>query len=85
MARFQRVAITAYRRSDSGDDTTRWGSVPHDHGELRGGVDYPELKRAVWDQARKYRHPRVLIEEKGSGTQLIPRAQTRGPALYSSL
>lgn len=38
---------------------------------FRRRLDYPDLKRAVWEQARKYRHPKVLIGDKGSGTQLI--------------
>jgi predicted phage terminase large subunit-like protein len=38
---------------------------------FRRRLDYPDLKRAVWEQSRKYRSPRVLIEDKGSGTQLI--------------
>jgi len=38
---------------------------------FRRRMDYPDLKRGVWEQARKHRHPRVLIEDKGSGTQLI--------------
>jgi predicted phage terminase large subunit-like protein len=60
---------------------TTWGVV---HGKyyllevLRRRLDYPELKRAVWDQARKYRHPRVLIEDKGSGTQLIQELKREG-------
>ncbi len=60
---------------------TTWGVV---HGKyyllevLRRRLDYPELKRSVWDQARKYGHPRVLIEDKGSGTQLIQELKREG-------
>src|SRR5580698_8141028 len=45
---------------------------------FRRRLDYPDLKRAVWDQARKYKHPRVLIEDKGSGTQLIQELKREG-------
>ena len=36
------------------------------------------MKRAVWEQARKHRHPRILIEDKGSGTQLIQELKREG-------
>jgi predicted phage terminase large subunit-like protein len=45
---------------------------------FRRRLDYPDLKRAVWEQARKYRHPKVLIEDKGSGTQLIQELKREG-------
>jgi predicted phage terminase large subunit-like protein len=45
---------------------------------FRRRLDYPDLKRAVWEQARKYRHPKVLIEDKGSGTQLIQELRREG-------
>jgi predicted phage terminase large subunit-like protein len=38
---------------------------------LRRRMDYPELKRAVRDQATLFRPSNILIEEKASGTQLI--------------
>jgi predicted phage terminase large subunit-like protein len=34
-------------------------------------MDYPELKRAVRDQAALFRPSNILIEDKASGTQLI--------------
>lgn len=45
---------------------------------FRRRLDYPELKRAVCEQARRYRHPKVLIEDKGSGTQLIQELKREG-------
>jgi predicted phage terminase large subunit-like protein len=60
---------------------TTWG-VANDKYYLldvfRRRLDYPELKRAVWEQARKFRHPRILIEDKGSGTQLIQELKREG-------
>jgi predicted phage terminase large subunit-like protein len=38
---------------------------------LRKRMDYPELKRAVQDQAERFRPRNILIEDKASGTQLI--------------
>jgi predicted phage terminase large subunit-like protein len=34
-------------------------------------MDYPELKRAVWQQAARFQPSNILIEDKASGTQLI--------------
>jgi len=34
-------------------------------------MDYPELKRAVWQQAAHFQPANILIEDKASGTQLI--------------
>jgi predicted phage terminase large subunit-like protein len=34
-------------------------------------MDYPDLKRAVRDQAERFRPSNILIEDKASGTQLI--------------
>lgn len=45
---------------------------------FRKRLEYPDLKRAVWEQARKYQHPRVLIEDKGSGTSLIQELKREG-------
>jgi predicted phage terminase large subunit-like protein len=45
---------------------------------FRRRLEYPDLKRAVWEQARKYPFPRVLIEDKGSGTQLIQELKREG-------
>jgi predicted phage terminase large subunit-like protein len=44
----------------------------------RRRLDYPDLKRAVLEQSRKYHMPRILIEDKGSGTQLIQELQREG-------
>jgi predicted phage terminase large subunit-like protein len=38
---------------------------------MRKRMDYPELKRAVRDQADRFRASNILIEDKASGTQLI--------------
>lgn len=38
---------------------------------LRRRLDYPDLKRAVRQQAERFRPTNVLIEDKASGTQLI--------------
>jgi len=38
---------------------------------LRRRMDYPDLKRAVREQAERFRPATVLIEDKASGTQLI--------------
>jgi len=45
---------------------------------FRRRLDYPELKRAVWEQSRRYGHPKVLIEDKGSGIQLIQELKREG-------
>ncbi len=38
---------------------------------FRQRIDYPELKRAVRDQAERFRATNILIEDEASGTQLI--------------
>ena len=38
---------------------------------FRRRLDYPELKRAVHEQARQHRADVILIEDRASGTQLI--------------
>jgi predicted phage terminase large subunit-like protein len=38
---------------------------------LRRRMDYPDLKRAVEEQAERFRPTNILIEDKASGTQLI--------------
>lgn len=38
---------------------------------MRRRLDYPDLKRAVQDQANHHRPTNILIEDKASGTQLI--------------
>jgi predicted phage terminase large subunit-like protein len=60
---------------------TTWGVANGKYWLLdvfRRRLDYPDLKRAVWEQARKQPHPRVLIEDKGSGTQLIQELKREG-------
>lgn len=60
---------------------TTWGVVAGKYYLLdvfRRRLEYPDLKRAVWEQARRYRHPKVLIEDKGSGTQLIQELKRKG-------
>jgi predicted phage terminase large subunit-like protein len=53
---------------------TTWG-VYNDHYYLldvfRRRLNYPELKRAVIAQARLHKADSILIEDKGSGTQLL--------------
>jgi predicted phage terminase large subunit-like protein len=53
---------------------TTWGAY-NDHYYLldvfRRRLNYPELKRAVIDQARLFNANSILIEDKASGTQLI--------------
>lgn len=38
---------------------------------LRKRMDYPELKRAVWQQAARFQPSNISVEDKASGTQLI--------------
>jgi predicted phage terminase large subunit-like protein len=38
---------------------------------LRKRMNYPELKRAVWQQSARFQPTNILIEDKASGTQLI--------------
>jgi predicted phage terminase large subunit-like protein len=38
---------------------------------LRQRLDYPDLRRAVLDQAERFRPSNILVEDKASGTQLI--------------
>jgi phage terminase large subunit-like protein len=51
---------------------------------LRERMEYPELKRAVCQQAEAFNASVVLIEDKASGTQLIQElvelASTPSPA-----
>jgi predicted phage terminase large subunit-like protein len=53
---------------------TTWGVFDEHYYLLdvfRRRLNYPELKRAVIEQARLYRTDSILIEDKASGTQLI--------------
>ncbi|MCU1246996.1 MAG: Phage uncharacterized protein-like protein, partial [Edaphobacter sp.] len=45
---------------------------------FRFRLDYPDLKRAVYDYARQYEPRNVLIEDKASGTQLIQELRRDG-------
>ncbi|MBN8520313.1 MAG: phage terminase large subunit [Alphaproteobacteria bacterium] len=45
---------------------------------FRRRMDYPELKRAVKDQATLYSATTILIEDKASGTQLIQELKYEG-------
>jgi predicted phage terminase large subunit-like protein len=49
-------------------------------GVLRRRMEFPELKRAVFEQAQTYRATVVLIEDKASGTQLIQELINEGLA-----
>lgn len=60
---------------------TTWGVADGKYYLLdvfRKRLEYPDLKRAVWEQAQRYQHPRILIEDKGSGTQLIQELKREG-------
>jgi predicted phage terminase large subunit-like protein len=67
---------TANKESELADYSvcTTWG-VKRDQlyllHVLRKRMEYPDLKRAVTEQARDWRANIVLIEDKASGTQLI--------------
>jgi len=45
---------------------------------LRRRMEYPELKRAVRDQARWFRPEHILVEDMGSGTALIQELMREG-------
>jgi predicted phage terminase large subunit-like protein len=45
---------------------------------LRSRMEYPELKRAVRDQAPKHKSNNILIEDHASGTQLIQELVREG-------
>ena len=45
---------------------------------VRGKYPYPELKRMVMKTAAQYAHPKILIEEAGSGISLIQDLQAEG-------
>lgn len=45
---------------------------------LRKRMEYPDLKRAVLEQARIYNPTVILIEDKSSGTQLIQELREQG-------
>lgn len=45
---------------------------------LRRRLEYPDLKRAVIERANAFPSPKILIEDKASGTQLIQELQNYG-------
>lgn len=45
---------------------------------FRRRMEYPELKRAVRDQAQRYKPNTILIEDKSSGIQLIQELKREG-------
>ena len=45
---------------------------------LRQRLDYPDLKRALWQQYELYHPDTLLIEDKGSGTQLVQELRAEG-------
>jgi predicted phage terminase large subunit-like protein len=60
---------------------TTWGATSDRYYLLavcRRRLDYPELKRAVHEQARQHHADIVLIEDKASGTQLIQDLEIEG-------
>jgi predicted phage terminase large subunit-like protein len=60
---------------------TTWGATFDRYYLLavfRRRLDYPDLKRAVHEQARQHRTEIVLIEDKASGTQLIQDLKVEG-------
>lgn len=60
---------------------TTWGATSGRYYLLsvfRQRLNYPDLKRAVKDQARQHHANAVLIEDKASGTQLIQDLKAEG-------
>jgi predicted phage terminase large subunit-like protein len=45
---------------------------------LRRRLEYPDLKRAVQEQAKRFRAKNILIEDKSSGSQLIQELRREG-------
>lgn len=45
---------------------------------LRRRMEYPDLKRAVWEQSRMFNATTILIEDKSSGTELIQELRREG-------
>jgi predicted phage terminase large subunit-like protein len=39
-------------------------------------LEYPDLRRAIKEQAAKYRPSKIIIEDKGSGTSLLQDLKT---------
>jgi predicted phage terminase large subunit-like protein len=89
-ARFSLIAQswdTANKAGELNDYSvcTTWGVVNRDIVYLldvyRKKVGFPELKRAVLDQYRKYKPKWVIIEDKASGTQLLQDLRREIPVL----
>lgn len=60
---------------------TTWGVVRQTYYLLdvfRKRLNYPDLKRAVHDQAKRFKVRTILIEDKASGTQLIQELRREG-------
>lgn len=78
-ARFDRIIQswdTANKSAELNDYSvcTTWGQKNKEIyllNVMRERMDYPDLKRAVRQQAERYRPENILIEDKASGTQLI--------------
>lgn len=74
---------TAVKATDLSDYSvcTTWGKknqnlyLPH---VLRRRMEYPELKRAVLEQAARFHATTILIEDKSSGAQLIQELRREG-------
>jgi predicted phage terminase large subunit-like protein len=60
---------------------TTWGVFDRHYYLLhvfRKRLNYPDLKRAVREQAREHKADKILIEDKASGTQLIQDSKAEG-------
>jgi predicted phage terminase large subunit-like protein len=60
---------------------TTWGISGENYYLLsvfRRRLNYPDLKRAVLEQARRYKADKIVIEDKASGTQLIQDLKFEG-------
>jgi predicted phage terminase large subunit-like protein len=60
---------------------TTWGISGENYYLLsvfRRRLNYPDLKRAVLEQARQYQADKIVIEDKASGTQLIQDLKFEG-------
>jgi predicted phage terminase large subunit-like protein len=85
-AQFERIVQswdTANKATELADFSvcTSWGiSAKHLYllDVVRERFDYPELKRRVRDEQRRWRADVVLIEDKASGTQLIQELRDEG-------
>ena len=74
------TAVKATELSDYSVCTT-WGKKENNlyllH-VLRRRMEYPELKRAVREQANRFKATTILIEDKSSGAQLIQELRHEG-------